>query len=145
MKTMLLTLAAVSALTATAASAQPGYGYDRGHDDRGVFVQGDFGRGDFGRPSFAQPGVAIDAKEAMISQRIDMGIRNHSLTRREAGRLQAELRDIQRQEDMFRHTRPGLTRAEIAQLDFRLDRLSAMVRIDRNDRDGRQYGYGYGR
>ena len=144
MKTMLLTLAAVSTLTATAAFAQPG-AYDRGHDDRGVQVQGDFGRGDFGRPGFAAPGAAIDAKEMMIRQRIDTGIRNHSITRREADRLQTELRNIERQEAQFRHSRPGLTRVEVAQLDAKLDRLSASVRIDRNDRDGRQYGNGYGR
>lgn len=133
MKKFILTLAAVSALTATAASAQPGAGYDR-RDDR-----------DFGRPPIAAPGVGIDARQAMLSQRIAVGQRSGTISRREATRLNAELRDIDRAEWAFRRSRPGLTRNEIALLEARLDRLAAMVRIDRNDRDGRQFGEGYGR
>ncbi len=127
MKKIILTLAAVSALTATAASAQPG------RDNR-----------DFGRPPIAAPGVSIDARQAMLSQRIQVGQRNGTITRREATRLNAELRDIDRAEWSFRRSGPGLTRNEIAQLEVRLDRLAAMVRIDRNDRDNRQFGAGYG-
>ena len=130
MKKIILTLAAVSALTATAASAQPGAGYDR-RDDR-----------DFGRPPIAAPGVSIDARQAMLAQRIDRGVRNGSITRREAARLNAELREIERTEWTFRRSRPGLTQREIAQLEMRLDRLAALVRFERNDR---QFGYGYGR
>lgn len=129
MKKIILTLAAVSALTATAAAAQPGAGYDR-RDSR-----------DFGRPPIAAPGVGIDARQAMLAQRIDRGVRNGSITRREAARLNAELRDIERAEWTFRRSRPGLTQREIAQLDVRLDRLAALVRMERNDR---QYGAGYG-
>jgi hypothetical protein len=131
MKKIILTLAAVSALTATAASAQPGRDV---RNDR-----------DFGRPPIAAPGVGIDARQAMLSQRIAMGQRNGTITRREAVRLNAELREIDRAEWNFRRSRPGLTRSEIAQLEFRLDRLAAMVRVDRNDRDNRQFGEGYGR
>lgn len=130
MKKIILTLAAVSALTATAASAQPRYDRD---EDR-----------NYGRPPIAAPGVSIDARQTMLAQRIDRGLRNGSITRREAGRLNAELREIERAEWAFRRSGPGLTRGEVAQLDIRLDRLAALVRIDRNDRD-RQYGAGYGR
>ncbi len=130
MKKIILTLAAVSALTATAASAQPG------HHDR------DFRDGrDFGRPPIAGPGVSIDARQAMLSQRIAIGQRNGSITRREAMRLNSELREIDRLEWNFRRSGAGLNRNEIAQLDFRLDRLAAQVRVERNDR---QYGWGYG-
>ena len=125
MKKIILTLAAVSALTATAASAQPG------RDNR-----------DFGRPPIAAPGVSIDARQAMIAQRIDRGVRNGAINRREATRLNAELREIERAEWTFRRSRPGLTQREIAQLEVRLDRLAALVRIERNDR---QFGAGYGR
>ncbi len=131
MKKFILTLAAVSALTATAASAQPRY--DR-NEDR-----------DFGRPPIAAPGVSIDARQAMLSQRIQVGQRNGSISRREAVRLNAELREIDRLEWNFRRSNPGLTRREIAQLEVRLDRLSALVRVERNDRDNRQFGEGYGR
>lgn len=130
MKKIILTLAAVSALTATAASAQPGAGYDR-RDNR-----------DFGRPPIAAPGIGIDARQAMLAQRIDRGVRNGSITRREASRLNAELRDIERAEWTFRRSRPGLTEREIVQLEMRLDRLAALVRMERNDR---QFGAGYGR
>ena len=132
MKKIILTLAAVSALTATAASAQSYNGYDR-RDDR-----------DFGRPPIAAPGIGIDARQAMLAQRIDRGVRNGTITRREAVRLNAELREIERVEWTFRRSRPGLTQREIATLDVRLDRLAALVRIDRNDRDNRQFGEGYG-
>ncbi len=128
MKKIILTLAAVSALTATAASAQPG------RDNR-----------DFGRPPIAAPGVSIDARQAMLSQRIAVGQRNGTITRREAMRLNAELREIDRAEWSFRRSGSGLTGHEIAQLEVRLDRLAAMVRIDRNDRENRQFGQGYGR
>jgi hypothetical protein len=133
MKKIILTLAAVSALTATAAVAQPGR-YDRDfRNDR-----------DFGRPPIAAPGVGIDARQAMIAQRIDSGRRNGAISRREAMRLNAELREIDRTEAAFRRSRPGLTQVEIAQLNVRLDRLAAQVRVDRNDREF-GYGYGYGR
>jgi hypothetical protein len=130
MNKIILTLAAVSTLAAaSAASAQPGYGYKNGP-----------GR-DFGRPPVAAPGVGIDARQAMIARRIEVGLRNGSLTRWEADRLRMELRNIQRTEIQFRRTGYGLDRREIAQLDARLDRLSSQVRFERNNR---QYGYGYG-
>ena len=53
MKKIILTLAAVSALTATAASAQPH------RNDR-----------DFGRPPITVPGVSVDARQAMIAQHV---------------------------------------------------------------------------
>jgi hypothetical protein len=127
MKKIILTLAAVRAETAgaTAASAQPG------RNDR-----------DFGRPPIAAPGIGIDARQSMIAQRIDTGLRNGTISRREAARLKADLREIDRTEAAFRRSRPGLTQVEIAQLNGRLDRLASQVRVDRHDRE---YGAGYGR
>lgn len=124
MKKIILTLAAVSALTATAsaASAQPGR--------------------DFGPPAFAAPGAGIDARQAMMAQRIDRSLRNGAISRREASHLKSELREIDRLEAAFRRSRPGLTQIEAAQLNNRLDRLAAQVRVDRHDRE---FGYGYGR
>lgn len=126
MNKIILTLAAVSTLAvAGAASAQPGYN----------------GPGRDFRPPVAAPGASINARQAMLAQRIDMGVRNGSLNRREADRLRVELRNIQRLEAQFRRSGNGLDRREIAQLDNRLDRLSTQVRWERNDR---QFGYGYG-
>ena len=81
----------------------------------------------------------IDQRQAQLDRRIDQGLRNGSLNRREAWRLRAEFRDIARLEARYRHD--GLSRWERADLDRRFDRLSAQIRYERRDN---QYGYGYG-
>jgi TolA-binding protein len=88
------------------------------------------------KPAAAQP---INQRQADVERRIDMGLRNHSLSHREASRLRAEAQQIQRLE--YRYRRDGLSRWERADLDRRLDVLSRQIRIDRHDRD---YGQGYG-
>lgn len=87
----------------------------------------------------AQP---INQRQAEIERRIDIGVRNHSLTRREASGLRAEADQIQRIESRYR--RDGLSRWERADLDRRLDVLSRKIRFERHDRDNRDYGHGYG-
>lgn len=82
----------------------------------------------------------INQRQAQLEQRIDVGLRNHSLTRAEATRLRAQLRDTARLEASYR--RGGLSGWERADLDRRFDRISAQIRVERHDRD---YGYGYGR
>jgi hypothetical protein len=82
---------------------------------------------------------SINQRQAQLDQRIDIGVRNHSLTRSEAYRLRAQLRDTARLEASYR--RGGLNNWERADLDRRFDRISAQIRIERHDRD---YGYGYG-
>ncbi len=84
----------------------------------------------------AQP---INQRQDQLERRIDMGLRNGSLTRSEAYRLRAELRDTERLEHRYR--RNGLSGWERADLDRRFDRISSQVRYERHDRD---YGYGYG-
>ncbi|WP_299015841.1 hypothetical protein [uncultured Caulobacter sp.] len=84
----------------------------------------------------AQP---INQRQDQLERRIDIGLRNGSLTRSEAYRLRAELRDTERLEHRYR--RNGLSGWERADLDRRFDRISAQVRYERHDRD---YGYGYG-
>lgn len=84
----------------------------------------------------AQP---INQRQDMLERRIDQGVRNGSLNRREAARLQAELRETARLE--YRYRRGGLSGWERADLDRRFDRISAQIRYERHDRD---YGYGYG-
>ncbi|MFT4934162.1 MAG: hypothetical protein ACI9LT_000837, partial [Pseudoalteromonas distincta] len=61
--------------------------------------------------------------------------------RNEAFRLRAEFNDLQRLEHHYR--RGGLTRWEMADLDRRMDRLSARIYVERRD-DDRRYGQGYG-
>ncbi len=85
--------------------------------------------------------MSIDARQAMLDRRIDMGIRNGTLTRREANQLRREFRDIARLESRYRSG--GLQGWERADLDRRFDTLSARIRVESRDND-RRYGYGYG-
>lgn len=84
----------------------------------------------------AQP---FDHRLDRLERRIDRGLRNGSLTRGEAYRLNAQLRETARLEHRYR--RGGLTGWERADLDRRFDRISAQIRFERHDRD---YGSGYG-
>jgi opacity protein-like surface antigen len=84
----------------------------------------------------AQP---INQRQHQMERRIDIGLRNGSLTRSEAYRLRAELRETERLEQRYR--RGGLSGWERADLDRRFDRINAQIRYERHDRD---YGYGYG-
>lgn len=74
----------------------------------------------------------INQRQAQLDQRIDVGVRNGSLTRNEAVRLRAEFNDIARLEARYRYN--GLSRAERADLDRRFDALSARIRYERHDR-----------
>jgi hypothetical protein len=115
MKTMIITLAAATALTASAAAAQP-YGWGRA-DSRWM---------------------SIDDRQEQIAFRIDQGVRSGQLTSSEAYRLRSEFNRIARLE--FRYRINGLSNWERADLDRRLDMLTSDVRMARRD-DDRRYGY----
>lgn len=129
MKTILTSLAAVVALSAVAAPAlaQP---YAPRHD-QGRYDQG---RNDQGRHN--QAWTSINQRQGQLDRRIDQGVRQGDLSRREAQRLRNEFRDIARLENRYRSN--GLTFRERADLDRRFDRLSAQIRAERRDRDGRR-------
>ncbi|HKP80086.1 MAG TPA: hypothetical protein VJU34_13275 [Phenylobacterium sp.] len=112
MKTLIVTLAAATALTASAAVAQP-YGYGRS-------------------------GMSIEQRIERIDFRIDQGVRSGQLTRREAYNLRAQLNGVVRLE--ARYSRNGLSEWERVDLNHRLDALSDNVRVARRD-DDRRYGY----
>lgn len=114
MKTMILTLAAATALTAGAAAAQPN----------------GWGRGD-------SRWVPIDQRQEQLAFRIDQGVRSGQLTRREAYRLRTEFNGIARLEARYRYN--GLSNWERADLDRRLDVLTSELRMARRD-DDRRYG-----
>jgi Ni/Co efflux regulator RcnB len=86
-------------------------------------------------PAFAAPGQDINARQANLERRIEVGIRNGSLNRREAMRLRSESRQIARLEHRYRAD--GLSRWERRDLDNRLDALSAQVADERHDRQAR--------
>jgi len=90
-------------------------------------------------PAAAQSWQSINERQARLDQRIDMGVRNGSLTRNEAVRLRAEFRDLSRLEARYRSN--GLSGWERADLDRRFDLLSARVRYERNDGQDRRRGW----
>ncbi|MGE0597577.1 MAG: hypothetical protein AB7P07_14535 [Hyphomonadaceae bacterium] len=87
-------------------------------------------------PASAQYWQPINQRQAQLDQRIDVGVRNGSLTRNEAVRLRTEFRDIARLEARYRASN-GLSYSERADLDRRFDALSQRVRYERNDRQDR--------
>lgn len=82
---------------------------------------------------------SINARQRNLDRRIDMGVRNGTLTRGEAVRLRAEFRRIAYLEARYRRTGYGLSAWERADLDRRFDRLSARIRYERQDRQYRGY------
>ncbi len=80
---------------------------------------------------------SISQRKYNLDRRIDVGLRNGALSRREATRLKAELNALVRLE--YSYQRGGLTRWERTDLDRRYDRLSIQVRAERRDRDNRRY------
>jgi hypothetical protein len=79
----------------------------------------------------------INVRQANLDRRIDQGLRNGQLSRREAVRLRGDFNSLLRLEANYR--RGGLTAWERTDLDRRFDRLSAQIRVERRDRDNRRY------
>lgn len=92
----------------------------------------------------AQAWVNINQRQAQLDHRIDVGLRNGQLTRREAYALRMEFQQIARLEAQYRRT-GGLQRWEMRDLDRRFDILSAKIRWERRDSDRYGRGYGYDR
>lgn len=79
---------------------------------------------------------SISQRKYNLDQRIDVGMRNGSLSRREGTRLKAELNSLVRLERTYQ--RGGLTARERADLDQRYDRMAAQIRVERRDNDNRR-------
>lgn len=120
-KALIPVLAIAAASVAVPAAAQS---YDR--HDRGDRYEQNHGRWQ-----------SISNRKHQLDRRIDVGLRNGSLSRREASRLSAELNSLVRLERSY--MRGGLTRWERSDLDRRYDRLAMQVRMERRDRDNRRY------
>ncbi|HYE45508.1 MAG TPA: hypothetical protein VEA44_07005 [Caulobacter sp.] len=89
-------------------------------------------------PALAAPWQNINQRQAQLDRRIDQGVRTGALSRREAANLRMEFRQIARLEARYRASR-GLQVWERRDLDRRFDILSAKIRYERRDRDGRRY------
>ena len=116
-----LAVAVASAALPAAAQSYDRHGPSRGHG----YEQNDYGWN------------AIAQRKHNLDRRIDQGVRTRQLSRREASRLQDELNSLVRLERQYQ--RGGLTRWERQDLDRRYDRLSAKVRYERNDYNGRRH------
>ena len=79
---------------------------------------------------------SISQRKYQLDRRIDVGLRNGQLSRREGMRLTAELNMLVRLEASY--LRGGLTRWERTDLDHRYDRLAVQVRAERRDSDNRR-------
>ena len=79
---------------------------------------------------------SINQRQANLDRRIDVGVRNGSISWRESARLRNEFNQIARLEQSYR--RNGLNAWERADLDRRFDRLSSSIRSERRDRDNRR-------
>ncbi|MDQ0465093.1 Ni/Co efflux regulator RcnB [Caulobacter ginsengisoli] len=86
----------------------------------------------------AAPWTPINARQAMLEQRINMAQRSHRISYREAQGIRAEFRQIARLEYRYRRT-GGLQNWERADLDRRFDALSMRIRYESRDRDGRRW------
>lgn len=75
----------------------------------------------------------INQRQRQLDNRIDRGIRDGRLDRREAYRLRAEFQEIASLEQRYR--RNGLSYEERRDLDRRFDRLDARLSASLNDRD----------
>lgn len=123
MKKLIVPALVLAAATAAALpAAAQSYG-SRGHAYANGHAQG-----------YWQP---INVRQTNLDRRIDQGLRNGQLSRREAVSLRGQFNSLLRLEANYR--RGGLTAWERADLDRRFDRLSAQIRIERRDRDNRRY------
>lgn len=90
-------------------------------------------------PSYERPipgWQSISQRKYTLDRRIDQGVHSRQISRREASALKSELNSLVRLEASY--MRGGLTRWERQDLDRRYDRLSAKIRHERNDWNGRR-------
>lgn len=132
MKKVLLSLAALAAVTTALPAAAQGYGrgYDNGYDQRGYDQRG------YNQRGYDQRGwTPVEVRLERLHERIQRGVESGRLTRREAQGLRAEFRDLVQRERAY--SRNGLTWQERADLEARFDRLSARIRFERRDGEDR--------
>lgn len=137
MKKLLAAVAAVSML----AVAAPAFAQYRDNDryDRSDRYDRD-GRYDRDYNDWNDENVrsvrSVDARQRELEQRIYRGMRNGSLSEREASRLRAAFGEIAGWEQRYR--RGGFDRREIRDLHYRLDRLNTLLVAEVSDRNNRR-------
>ena len=140
-KALIPVLAIAAASVAVPAAAQNYDRYDRyerdDRYDRGDRYDRDGRRDRDDRYENRGRWQSIAQRKYQLDRRIDVGLRNGSLSRREASRLQVQLNSLIRLERSY--MRGGLTRWERSDLDRRYDRLAVQIRVERRDRDNRRW------
>ena len=97
----------------------------------------------FAQHSTADTAARLDQRDAVLQQRIDAGIRDGSLTRREAAGLQKNQARIDRME--ARAAADGhISRAERARIVQMQNRQSAAIERERNDNQRAHQAYRHG-
>ena len=86
----------------------------------------------------AQRYQSINQRQANLYDRIERGVRNGSLNRREASRLRTRFANLNRLEYSYRRSGGRFTYREQADLNRRFDALSRQVRMQRHDRQMRR-------
>ena len=86
----------------------------------------------------AQRWTPVAQRQGQLQARIDQGVRSGALNRREAARLQSELRGLNQLEYRYRRSGGGLSVSERNDLDRRYAMLSRQVRFDKHDRPYRR-------
>ncbi len=139
-KFLIPALALAAASVAVPAMAQsygphPYNGGGRYEQDRGGRYDHDRGgRYDYDRGNSWQN---ISQRKYNMDRRIDRSERNRLISRREAASLRAELNALVRLERSY--MQGGLSYRERTELDRRYNRLGALIREERRDRDNRPY------
>ena len=121
MKKILISALAVA--VASAALPAAAQNYDRHGPQRGPHYEQNRGW------------QSISHRKVELDRRIDRGVQNRQLSRREAASLKDELNSLVRLERQYE--RGGLNRQERQELERRYDRLEAKIRFERRDNDNR--------
>ncbi|WEK58301.1 MAG: hypothetical protein P0Y52_01820 [Candidatus Brevundimonas phytovorans] len=125
MKKLLIPALAVAVASAALPAAAQSYGHNNGPARGPVYAQNYNGW------------QSVTQRKYSLDRRIDQGVRTRQLSNREASRLKSELNSLVRLERQYQQG--GLTRWERQDLDRRYDSLSAKVRYERNDHNGRRH------
>ncbi|WP_374943000.1 hypothetical protein [Sphingomonas sp.] len=86
----------------------------------------------------AQRYQSINQRQGNLYNRIEQGVRNGSLNRREASRLRTRFANLSRLEHSYRRSGGRFTYNERADLNRRFDALSSAVRSQKHDRQMRR-------
>ncbi|THD78218.1 MAG: glycine zipper 2TM domain-containing protein [Phenylobacterium sp.] len=81
-------------------------------------------------PVYVEPAHDVRAREDRIGQRIQAGVDNGSLSRRDARRARDTLQEIRQQESRMQRYQGELSQGDNARIQGRLDNLSHSLRFD---------------